>query len=660
MHDAQDVGTDSAVTLVRMEEHVDEKPGESDSTSSSETIDGQPQREGWDNKVQYILAQIGFAVGLGNVWRFPYLCQKNGGGAFLIPYFIMLMLEGIPLFYMEIAIGQRLRRGSVGVWNHIHRYLGGVGIASMVVCFLIALYYNMIISWAFFYFFNSFQSPLPWKSCPVMPNMTVNNHSVEVAECAETSPTSYFWYRNALDISPSINEPGSPVWRMCLSLVVAWLIVFIGMFKGIKSSGKVVYFSATFPYIVLVIFFFRGITLPGSMDGVAYMFTPDMSRLADATVWRDAATQIFFSLGLGFGGVIAYSSYNDLKNNCRKDALTVASINCATSIFASLVIFSILGFKAHHRSEQCMDHNIIKIHAFFNEYNPDHNMNDVAVRMDRENYIHLLDVMNKTFYSDNDTAPEILKHWLSINVSTCTIKEELQEAVSGPGLAFIAFTEAMINMPGGPFWSVMFFCMLINLGLGSMFGTLEGIITPLRDLGLNIPKEAIVAILCLISLAIGMIFTLRSGMYILDIFDTYAGTLPLLMIAFFETIGVAWIYGFSRFSDDLKLMLGDDGPGLFWKATWCVISPLCMLTLFVSSIVTLAIKTPQYEVYVLGGEKTKMKVDYPGWAIGFIICLIFCSIIWIPIIAFLRWRGYLNYASVDSASKKGPTNSYVA
>uniref|UniRef100_H2YP62 Transporter n=1 Tax=Ciona savignyi TaxID=51511 RepID=H2YP62_CIOSA len=553
---------------------------EEDSNSSSETIDGEQNREGWDNKVQYILAQIGFAVGLGNVWRFPYLCQKNGGGAFLIPYFIMLLLEGIPLFYMEIAIGQRLRRGSVGVWNHIHRYLGGVGIASMVVCFLIALYYNMIIAWAFFYFFNSFQSPLPWSSCPtslfiplkttlfckimddflcsLAPNSTPNR-LLEVAECADTSATSYFWYRNALDISPSINDPGSPVWRMCLALVVAWLIVFIGMFKGIKSSGKVIYFSATFPYIVLIIFFFRGITLPGAVDGLVYMFTPDMSRLADPNVWRDAATQIFFSLGLGFGGVIAYSSYNDMKNNCKKDALTVASINCGTSIFASVVIFTVLGFKAHHRSQQCIDH--------------------------------------------------------------------------GPGLAFIAFTEAMIHMPAGPFWSVMFFCMLINLGLGSMFGTLEGIITPLRDIGLRIPKEAIVsykmyfsALLCLISLAIGCTFTLRSGMYILDIFDTYAGTLPLLMIAFFETMAVAWVYGFSKFSDDIKLMLGGDGPGWFWRATWCYISPICMFTLFVSSIISLAVKTPQYEVYV----------DYPGWAIGFIVCLIFCSIIWIPIIAFLR------------------------
>uniref|UniRef100_H2YP63 Transporter n=1 Tax=Ciona savignyi TaxID=51511 RepID=H2YP63_CIOSA len=589
-----------------------------------ETIDGEQNREGWDNKVQYILAQIGFAVGLGNVWRFPYLCQKNGGGAFLIPYFIMLLLEGIPLFYMEIAIGQRLRRGSVGVWNHIHRYLGGVGIASMVVCFLIALYYNMIIAWAFFYFFNSFQSPLPWSSCPTVPNVTINNHSV--AECADTSATSYFWYRNALDISPSINDPGSPVWRMCLALVVAWLIVFIGMFKGIKSSGKVIYFSATFPYIVLIIFFFRGITLPGAVDGLVYMFTPDMSRLADPNVWRDAATQIFFSLGLGFGGVIAYSSYNDMKNNCKKDALTVASINCGTSIFASVVIFTVLGFKAHHRSQQCIDHTIIKIHDFFNEsllstqfYTQGFTWLKNLTIKDRFNYVML-------------NVSLLLQNWQSVNITDCTIKSELKEAVSGPGLAFIAFTEAMIHMPAGPFWSVMFFCMLINLGLGSMFGTLEGIITPLRDIGLRIPKEAIVALLCLISLAIGCTFTLRSGMYILDIFDTYAGTLPLLMIAFFETMAVAWVYGFSKFSDDIKLMLGGDGPGWFWRATWCYISPICMFTLFVSSIISLAVKTPQYEVYV----KSKIKVDYPGWAIGFIVCLIFCSIIWIPIIAFLR------------------------
>ncbi|CAK8683357.1 sodium-dependent neutral amino acid transporter B(0)AT3-like [Clavelina lepadiformis] len=660
MDETEPIGTESSATLVNRMENAEEARNMNDDDSNSSSEDVVEKRDGWDNKVQYILAQIGFAVGLGNVWRFPYLCQKNGGGAFLIPYFIMLILEGIPLFYMEIAIGQRLKRGSVGVWNHIHPYLGGVGVASMVVCFLIALYYNMIIAWALYYFFNSFQSSLPWSDCPSYPNLTdTNNKSVPLEECSKSSATSYFWYRDTLDISSSIEEPGNVVWRLSLVLVVAWLVVFIGMFKGIKSSGKIIYFSATFPYLVLVIYFFRGITLDGAVDGLAFMFTPDMSKLADPNVWRDAATQIFFSLGLGFGGVIAYSSYNDVKNNCKKDAITVSIINCASSLFASLVIFCVLGFKAHHKSQICIDRNIEKIHGFFNDY-PDHDVIHFVTNMDRKNYYPYLDGINITLINHNETQPSILENWKSVNLSNCTIEEELKEAVSGPGLAFIAFTEAMIHMPGGPFWSVMFFAMLINLGLGSMFGTLEGIVTPLRDLGLKIPKEAIVAILCLVSLGVGQIFTLRSGMYILDIFDTYAGTLPLLMIAFFETVGVAWVYKFSKFSKDISYMLDESGPGPFWRITWCFISPLLMAVLFIASIVQLVIKTPQYKHYNAEEASGDEKVDYPAWAIAFIIFLILLSISWIPIIAFLRWKGYLKYVPADSSSKAHPTNKSYA
>lgn len=140
--------------------------------SSVEVGDGgkpegqQIERESWDSKLTFILATIGYAVGLGNVWRFPYLAQKNGGGAFLIPYFVMLAIEGIPIFYLELAIGQRLRKGAIGVWHQVSPYLGGIGISSAVVSFNVALYYNSIIAWCLFYFAQSFQSQLPWAECP--------------------------------------------------------------------------------------------------------------------------------------------------------------------------------------------------------------------------------------------------------------------------------------------------------------------------------------------------------------------------------------------------------------------------------------------------------------------------------------------------------------
>merc|ERR1712025_85676 len=129
------------------------------------------------------------------------------------------------------------------------------------------------------------------------------------------------------------------------------------MIKGIESSGKAMYVTATFPYLVLIIFLVRGLTLRGSTDGISYLFTPDFEIMKSFEVWLDAATQIFFSLGLGFGGVIAFASYNPKKQNCQRDALIIALTNSFTSIFASIVIFSILGYKATLQTETCTDDN---------------------------------------------------------------------------------------------------------------------------------------------------------------------------------------------------------------------------------------------------------------------------------------------------------------
>lgn len=127
-----------------------------------------------------------YAVGLGNVWRFPYLAQKNGGGAFLVPYFIMLFLQGLPIFFLELAIGQRLRKGAIGVWNEVSPYLGGIGISSAIVSFIVALYYNTIIGWCLIYFLHSFENPLPWAECPkhfITSNMTYYYEKECVVSC---------------------------------------------------------------------------------------------------------------------------------------------------------------------------------------------------------------------------------------------------------------------------------------------------------------------------------------------------------------------------------------------------------------------------------------------------------------------------------------------
>ncbi|CAH2221151.1 sodium-dependent neutral amino acid transporter SLC6A17 [Pelobates cultripes] len=469
--------TESVADLLAHEDPVDLKASALNVSAEEcrgkqlEDLGDQDDRPAWNNKLQYILAQIGYSVGLGNVWRFPYLCQKNGGGAYMIPYLILLILIGIPLFFLELAVGQRIRRGSIGVWNYICPRLGGIGYASCVVCFFVGLYYNVIIGWSIFYFFQSFQYPLPWNECPTVKNQTV---IMVEPECDKSSATTYFWYREALDISDSISEGGGLNWKMTLCLLFAWSIVGMAMIKGIQSSGKVMYFSSLFPYVVLICFLVRGLLLRGSVDGILHMLTPKVEKMLDPQVWREAATQVFFALGLGFGGVIAFSSFNKQDNNCQFDAALVSFINFFTSVLATLVVFAVLGFKANVMNEKCVVHNAEKILGYLNSHMLSYDLIPPHV-----NFSHLTTADYAEMYQVIKTVKE--DHFQDLHLDACLLEDELDKAVQGTGLAFIAFTEAMTHFPASPFWSVMFFFMLINLGLGSMIGTMSGIITPIVD-----------------------------------------------------------------------------------------------------------------------------------------------------------------------------------
>ncbi|XP_068595999.1 sodium-dependent neutral amino acid transporter B(0)AT2 [Brachionichthys hirsutus] len=583
------------------------------------------ERPAWNSKLQYILAQVGFSVGLGNVWRFPYLCQKNGGGAYLVPYFILLVLIGIPLFFLELAVGQRIRRGSIGVWNYISPRMGGIGFASCVVCFFVALYYNVIISWSLFYFSQSFQQPLPWHECPLIKNKT----KYVVPECEKSSATTYFWYRSALNISDSISEGGGLNWKMTLCLLAAWLMVCLAMIKGIQSSGKVMYFSSLFPYVVLFCFLVRALLLKGSYDGIRHMFTPKLEIMLEAKVWREAATQVFFALGLGFGGVIAFSSYNKRDNNCHFDAVLVSFINFFTSILATLVVFAVLGFKANIMNDKCVTLNTNKIVSLLG------NGIDESLIPHHINLSHVSGVTTEDYHQMMEIFKGVTeKDFPKLGLEPCVIEDELNQAVQGTGLAFIAFTEAMTHFPASPFWSVMFFLMLVNLGLGSMFGTMEGILTPLID-SFKVRKEFLIGGCCALAFTIGLVFVQRSGNYFVTMFDDYSATLPLLLVVILENITIAWIYGIDKFFEDLKEMLGFT-PFRFYYYMWKYITPVLLLVLLGSSFVQMVMTPPSYHAWRQDEAKVE-NLRFPVWAIVVCVSLVVLAIMPVPVIFGLRF-----------------------
>uniref|UniRef100_A0AAV2KAH8 Transporter n=1 Tax=Knipowitschia caucasica TaxID=637954 RepID=A0AAV2KAH8_KNICA len=277
-------------------------------------------RPKWDNKAQYILTCVGFCIGLGNVWRFPYLCQSHGGGAFLIPYLILLVLEGTPLLLLEFAIGQRLRKSSVGVWRTINPYLTGLGISSMLVSFLIGLYYNTITAWILWYLFNSFQDPLPWDQCPLNENKTGSVYRAASAGfCFSGSTMKVLLPNPGLDERIQTYEElgrmdkeqaeDRPKWDN----KAQYILTCVGFCIGIGNVWRFPYLCQShgggiqWPMVVCLFVAWTGI-------GVCYIrgisSSGKLTELVNPTTWLDAGAQVFYAFSLAWGGLISFSSYN--------------------------------------------------------------------------------------------------------------------------------------------------------------------------------------------------------------------------------------------------------------------------------------------------------------------------------------------------------------
>ncbi|EPP2134218.1 sodium-dependent transporter [Vibrio alginolyticus] len=286
------------------------------------------KREQWGSRAGFILAAVGSAIGLGNIWRFPYMAYENGGGAFFIPYIFAMITAGIPFMILEFSMGQKYRGSAPKTLAKIHSKFEWLGWFQVGVAAVIAVYYVAVIGWSISYFGLSFTQG--WGT--------------------DTNAFFFSEYLKLGDNSPT--DLGSIQWKIALSMVIAWAITYTAIAKGVKSgierASKIM-----MPILFLMVIFLIGrmIFLPGALDGVNYMFEPDFSKIWNVKVWAAAYGQIFFTLSIGFAIMLAYSSYLPEKSDITNNAFMTVLINCGFSILAGIMIFSVLGYMAQEQGK---------------------------------------------------------------------------------------------------------------------------------------------------------------------------------------------------------------------------------------------------------------------------------------------------------------------
>ncbi|XP_022130715.2 sodium- and chloride-dependent glycine transporter 2 [Pieris rapae] len=583
------------------------------SVNGSET----PKRASWGSPLEFILACLGYAVGLGNVWRFPYLCYRNGGGAFLIPFFLMIMIIGLPIFYLELYVGQYTALGPLKAFQSISPFFSGVGYCTLMVISMISVYYMIIVAWTLYYTVVSIIGNLEWGTCTNDYNTDFCYSGEYDSRCRENNTGSaadltYYmrkcmsiedicimtgykpyndkycmdgsetvpWYTNATRILASeeyYNQRvlglgdatwenwGTIQWHLVGCLFGCWVVAFLVVIKGVQSAGKVVYFTALFPYVMLTALLIRGVTLDGAGEGILFYLTPRWENLLSARVWGDAASQTFYSFGVACGSLVTLASYNKFTNNCHFDAVFVCVANYLTSIYAGFVIFSVLGFQA-----------------------------------------------DKMGVSVDDVAQQ------------------------GPGLAFVVYPEALLQMPVPQLWCILFFFMLFILGLGSQFAGIEAINTAIVDRWPVLRKRywMVTAFTCFVCFLLGLPMCFSGGVYLFTLLDWNTASWAILLIGIAEVTAVSWSYGINRALQDLETMNMKFNIvlRLFWKTVWLFAVPFASFAILIFVLVEWT--PPNY-----GNYEFPLFADILGWAIGI------STIIFFPL--GVVWAIYKGYRGMD-------------
>lgn len=290
-----------------------------------------PRREVFSTRIAFLLAAIGSAVGLGNIWRFPYVAYDNGGGAFLVPYLVALLTAGIPLLFLDYTLGHRFRGSAPLVFRRVKSWAEPIGWVQVGISFFITIYYAAIIAWAGLYTVKSFN--MAWGD----------------------NPQDYF-LKDFLQMDPSVTFSFSIVPQIAVALALVWVLAIVvlamGVDEGIGKVSKIFMPILTALFIIVVL---QALFLPGAAAGLNAFFTPDWGALSNPSVWVAAYGQIFFSLSVGFGIMLTYSSYLKPRTNLTGTGLVTAFANSSFEVLAGIGVFAALGFMAFQQNTEVQD-----------------------------------------------------------------------------------------------------------------------------------------------------------------------------------------------------------------------------------------------------------------------------------------------------------------
>uniref|UniRef100_H2YMK4 Transporter n=1 Tax=Ciona savignyi TaxID=51511 RepID=H2YMK4_CIOSA len=592
-------------------------------------------REKWQSKIDFVFGVAGGSIGLGNVWRFPYLCYKNGGGAFLIPYLLFLVGAAVPLFFLEAAIGQFTSRSVSAAWD-MFPLMRGIGFASMTIIMNLNTYYMAVLAWSLRYIVASFEATLPWTSChndwntqrcfvygsnintsgsnliddpmSLVENTTYATTPLMNASYAVTSHMNTSYGMTSLNNISSNEEkvssvveywdtsyyhkeiPGRRIKKM------SHMLPGHRIRRGVlaKSSGVEQIGSVRLPlfccllvsWIIIYFCIWKGIAWTSKV--VYFTATFPLFMLL-----------VLFVRGVTLDGASDGISFY-LTPNVTKLGEPQVWADAATQVFYSYSLCN----------------GIMVAMGSYNNYHQNLYRDTIVLSL----------LNSGTSFFAGFTVFSVLGFMAKEqNTSIQTVAE------SGPGLVFIAYPKAITLMPLPNLWGVLFFLMIFLLGLDSQFIGQESFIAAIADLKPNLfnrpwRREKLVALICFIQFLVGIIMITEGGVYVFNMYDNYAAAgWCLFFIGICECVTVSYIYGISKFWGHVCHMLGFEPRIPWFKYAWAVVAPILTTGVFIYSLV-------QYQPLTYNRTYT-----YPLWAQVICWCLALSAILWIPFYAIYRF-----------------------